>query len=100
MAEPAPIAEIVNTFCISNAILIHALEQSGALADCDFAKQLREIAEAEDRNAPKRGRKRQKPDFHILRHLASLIEMHREQPSRRRKTPTMTVRQLLIAPSP
>jgi hypothetical protein len=104
MAERAPIAEIVNTFSISNAILIHALEQSGTLADFDFdfdfAKQLREIAEAEDKDAPKRGRKRQKPDFHILRHVASLIEMHREQPLRRRQTKTMTVSRSLIAPSP
>src|SRR5258706_13711544 len=106
MAERAPIAEIVKTFSIRNAILIHALEQSGTLADFDFdfdfdfAKQLREIAEAEDKDAPKRGRKRQKPDFHILRHVASLIEMHREQPLRRRQTKTMTVSRSLIAPSP
>lgn len=84
MAEQAGIAEIVNTFSISNAMLIHALEQSGALADCDFANQLKQIAEAEDKDAPKRGRKRRKPDFHILRHVASIIEMHREQPLRRR----------------
>jgi len=96
MVERAPIAEIVNTFSISNAILIHALEQSGTLADFDFAKQLREIAEAEDGNTPKRGRKRQKPDFHILRHVASLIEMHREQPPRRSQTPTGFVKAIAL----
>ncbi|MGA7326943.1 MAG: hypothetical protein WBX25_21245 [Rhodomicrobium sp.] len=106
MAERAPIAEIVNSFSISNAMLIHALEQSGAIADFDFdfdfdfAKQLREIAEAEEREAPKRGKKRQKPEFHILRHVALLIEMRREQPPRRRQTPAKTRRQLLMAPSP
>jgi hypothetical protein len=100
MAKAVSFAEIINTFGISNAMLIQALEQSGGLADFDVAKRLREIAEAEDKKVVKRGKKHQKSDFHILRHVAALIEMHRQQPLRRRGTPAKAAGQLLIASSP
>jgi hypothetical protein len=84
MAKPS-IVEIVNTLGISNAMLLHALEQSGALPDFDFAMQLRAMAEIDDKGASKRGRKPRKEDFHVLRHVASLIEMSRKLPSRGRR---------------
>jgi hypothetical protein len=85
MAKRPSIAEIVDTFSISNAMLIHALEQSGTLANVDFVQQLRAMAETDDKSASKRGRKSRKEEFHILRHVAALIEMSRNFPSRRRK---------------
>ena len=83
MADPGSIAAIIGSFSISNAMLIRALEQSGMLTGFDFAMELRVMAEAEERAAPKRDRKR-KADFHILRHVVTLIEINRNQPRRRR----------------
>jgi hypothetical protein len=99
MTKRPSIAEIVDTLSIGNAMLICALEQAGMLAEVDFAKQLRGMAEAE--GAPKGAKKRKNQDFHILRHVASLIEMHREIPSKKqRKTATKSAGRLLIAQSP
>jgi hypothetical protein len=74
MADLAPIAKIVGTFSIINAILIHDLEELGLLRDFDIVKQLRDAAETDEKSAAKSRRKR---ELHILRRVASLIEKHR-----------------------
>ena len=77
MADRAPIAKIVGSFSIINTILIHDLEELGLLHDFDIAKQLREAAEADEKNSPNIRKSGGKRELHILRRVASLIEKHR-----------------------
>jgi hypothetical protein len=87
MADLAPIAKIVGTFSIINAILIHDLEELGLLRDFDIVKQLRDAAETDEKSTPKSRRKR---ELHILRRVASLIEKHRGSSASLGGTPMLT----------
>jgi hypothetical protein len=87
MTERAPIAKVVGTFSIINAILIHDLEELGLLRDFDIAKHLRDAAETDEKSTPKSRRKR---ELHILRRVASLIEKHRGSSTWQAGTPMLT----------
>jgi hypothetical protein len=78
MPDRTPLAEVINTFSVITAMIVHDLEGLGVLRDFDFAKHLRDAAEDAEKNAPEHLKDRPRLDLQIFRHVASLIERHRE----------------------